>query len=191
MGPHHKFLSFYCKPIIRPHLNNAQKQKRLQWAQKYLKTHFQTVLLVLPYNPGWSRWMEQRMVGEWPPCPNKTARSARRWRSHLLAPCFGPKSWGESWQGLFRDPETDHFLPWYKKNGAFCSKIFLMHDKAPSHAATNTSVSLAAMGLKRDMAWPPSSPDLTPKRTFVASSSKGSMRLGGSSHQNSRSGRLF
>ncbi|XP_028978174.2 H-2 class II histocompatibility antigen, A-Q alpha chain isoform X6 [Esox lucius] len=60
---------------------------------------------------------------------------------------------------------TDHFLPWYKKkNRAFRSKTIFMHDNAPSHAAENTSVSLAAMGIKGGtlMVWPPSSPDLNP-----------------------------
>ncbi len=39
-----------------------------------------------------------------------------------------------------------------------------MHDNAPSHVAKNTSVSLAAMGIKVEklMLWPPSSPDLNP-----------------------------
>ena len=32
------------KPVIRPPLNQAHKQKRLQWAQDYMKTNFQTVL---------------------------------------------------------------------------------------------------------------------------------------------------
>ena len=60
---------------------------------------------------------------------------------------------------------TDHFLPWYKKkNCAFRSKIIFMHDNAPSHAAKNTSVSLAAMGIKGEklMGLSPSSPDLNP-----------------------------
>ena len=60
---------------------------------------------------------------------------------------------------------TDHFLPWYKKkNRAFRNKIIFMHDNAPSHAARNTSASLAAMGIKGEklMVWPPSSPDLNP-----------------------------
>ncbi len=85
---------------------------------------------------------------------------------------------GRELVGPFRVPEgvkmtsakyieflTDHFLPWYKKkNCAFCSKIIFMHDNAPSHAAKNTSVSLAAMGIKGEklMLWPPSSPDLNP-----------------------------
>ncbi|KAL6455506.1 hypothetical protein MHYP_G00360460 [Metynnis hypsauchen] len=58
-----------------------------------------------------------------------------------------------------------HFLPWFKKkNRAFRSKIIFMHDNAPSHAAKNTSASLAAMGIKGDklMVWPPCSPDLNP-----------------------------
>lgn len=49
--------------------------------------------------------------------------------------------------------QTDHFLPWYKKkNGAFCcfrSKSSSCMTNAPSHAAKNTSGSLAAMGRKR------------------------------------------
>ncbi len=85
---------------------------------------------------------------------------------------------GRELVGSFRVPEgvkmtsakyieflTDHFLPWYKKkNRAFHSKIIFMHDNAPSHAAKNTSVSLAAMGIKGEklMVWPPSSPDLNP-----------------------------
>ncbi len=84
---------------------------------------------------------------------------------------------GRELVGPFRVPEgvkmtlakyieflTDHFLLWYKKNRAFRSKIIFMHDNAPSHAAKNTSVSLAAMGIKGEklMVWPPSSPDLNP-----------------------------
>ena len=37
-------LAVVRKPSIRPPLNNAHKQKRLQWAQEYMKTNFQTVL---------------------------------------------------------------------------------------------------------------------------------------------------
>ena len=39
-----------------------------------------------------------------------------------------------------------------------------MHDNAPSHAAKNTTESLAAMGIRGEklMVWPPSSPDLNP-----------------------------
>ena len=37
-------LAVVRKPSIRPPLNNAHKQKRLKWAQEYMKTNFQTVL---------------------------------------------------------------------------------------------------------------------------------------------------
>lgn len=37
-------LALMQKPSIQPPLNNAHKQKRLQWAQKYMKTNFQTVV---------------------------------------------------------------------------------------------------------------------------------------------------
>lgn len=48
------------KPKIRPPLNNVYKQKRLQWTQGYMKTHFQTVLFMDECHPtldgpnGWS-----------------------------------------------------------------------------------------------------------------------------------------
>lgn len=84
------------------------------------------------------------MVGGRPPCPNKAATSARRWHSHVLGMCIK------------------------KKNRAFHNKIIFMHDNAPSHAARNTSASLAAMGIKGEnfMVWPPSSPDLNPIEDF-------------------------
>ena len=44
---------------------------------------------------------------------------------------------------------TEYFLPWHrKKNRASRNKIISMHDSAPSHAARNTSASLAAMGIR-------------------------------------------
>ena len=89
---------------------------------------------------------------------------------------------------------TDHFLSWYKKkNRAFHNKIIFTCDNAPSHAARNTSASLAAIGIKEEklMVWPPFSLTSTLLRTFGASSTKTSMRAGGSSHLNSKSGRLF
>lgn len=36
-------LAVMHKPFIRPPLNNAHKQKRLQWAQKYMKTNSEIV----------------------------------------------------------------------------------------------------------------------------------------------------
>ncbi len=79
------------------------------------------------------------MVVGWPPCPNKAA---------TLGPFRVPED-VKMTSAKYIEFLTDHFLPLYKKkNRAFHSKIIFMHDNAPSHAAKNTSVSLAAMGIK-------------------------------------------
>ncbi|CAI9606954.1 unnamed protein product [Staurois parvus] len=39
-----KSLATVHKPSIQPTITNAHKQKRLHWAEKYMKTNFQTVL---------------------------------------------------------------------------------------------------------------------------------------------------
>ena len=162
------------KPTIRPPLSNAHKQKGLQWAQKHMKTNFQTVLFTdecratLDGPDGWSSgWL---VDGHHVP-----TRLRHQQGGGVM---FWAGIMGRELVGPFRVPEgvkitsakyieflTDHFLLWYKKkNRAFCSKIIFMHDNAPSHAAKNTSVSLAAMGIKGEklMVWPPSSPDLNP-----------------------------
>lgn len=65
--------------------------------------------------------------------------------------CFGSESSFSFLEGLKKiSPKyveylTDHFLPWYRrKNYAFHNKIIFMHDNAPSHAAKQTSTSMAA-----------------------------------------------
>ena len=148
------------KPVIRPPLNQAHKQKRLQWAQDYMKTNFQTVLFTdecratLDGPDGWSRgWL---VNGHHVP----TRLRRQQGGSGVM---FWAGIMGRELVGPFRVPDgvemtsakyveflTDHFLPWYKKkNRAFRSKIIFMHDNAPSHAAKNTSGALAAMGIKR------------------------------------------
>lgn len=60
---------------------------------------------------------------------------------------------------------TDHFFPLVEKEDyAFHDKIIFMHDDASSHAAKNTSASMAAFRTKGEkvVVWPPSSPDLNP-----------------------------
>ncbi len=168
-------LAVVHKPTIRPPLTNAHKQKRLQWAHKYMKTNFQTVLftdecrVTLDGPDGWrSGWL---VDGHHVP----TRLRRQQGGGGVM---FWAGIMGRELVGPFRVPEgvkmtsakyieflTDHFLPWYKKkNCAFRSKIIFMHDNAPSHAAKNTSVSLAAMGIKGEklMVWPPSYPDLNP-----------------------------
>ncbi|KAL6456377.1 hypothetical protein MHYP_G00349200 [Metynnis hypsauchen] len=168
-------LAVVRKPTIRSPLPSAHKQKRLQWAQTYMKTNFQTVLFTdecratLDGPDGWSSgWL---VDGHHVP----TRLRRQQGGGGVM---FWAGMMGRQLVGPFRVPEgvkmtsakyieflTDHFLPWYKKkNRAFRSKSIFMHDNAPSHAAKNTSVSLAAMGIKREklMVWPPSSPDLNP-----------------------------
>lgn len=163
------------KPSIRPPLTNAHKQKRLHWAEKYMKTNFQTVLFTdecratLDGPDGWSSgWL---VDGH--PVPTRL-----RHQQGGGGVMFWAGIMGRELVGPFRVPEsvkmtsakyveflTDHFLPWYRrKNYAFRNKIIFMHDNAPSHAAKNTSASMAAMGIKEEkvMVWPPSSPDLNP-----------------------------
>ncbi|CAI9551429.1 unnamed protein product [Staurois parvus] len=173
--------------------------------KKYMKINFQTVLFTdeccatLDGPDGWSSgWL---VDGH--PVPTRL-----RHQQDSAGVMFWAGIMGTELVGPFRVLEgvkmtsakyvefmTDHFLPWYRrKNYAFRNKIIFMHDNAPSHAAKNTSASMAAMGIKGEkvMVWPPSSP-LTSilLRTFGASSSKRSMRVGGSLHPNSSSGRLF
>ena len=170
-----KRLASVLKPVIRPPLNQAHKQKRLQWAQDYMKTNFQTVLFTdecratLDGPDGWSSgWL---VNGHHVP----TRLRRQQGGGGVM---FWAGIMGRELVGPFRVPDgvkmtsakyveflTDHFLPWYKKkNRAFRSKIIFMHDNAPCHAAKNTSGALAAMGIKGEklMVWPPSSPDLNP-----------------------------
>lgn len=138
------------KPSIRPPLKNAHKQKRLQWVQKYMKTNLQTVLFTdecratLEGPDGWS--------GR---CLVDSHHVPTRLRGGRVM--FWARIMGKELVGPYRVPEgmkmtseryveflTDHFIPWYKKkNHPFRNKIIFIHDDAPSHAARNTSTSLA------------------------------------------------
>ncbi|CAI9619738.1 unnamed protein product [Staurois parvus] len=148
------------KPSIRPPLTNAHKQKWLHWAEKYMKTNFQTVLFTdecratLDGPDGWSSgWL---VDGH--PVPTRVQRQQGGGGVMFWAGIMGTEL-----VGPFRVPEgvkmtsakyvefmTDHFLPWYRRNNyAFRNKIIFMHENAPFHAAKNTSASMAAMGIKR------------------------------------------
>ena len=159
------------KPSCQPPLSTAHKQKRLQWAKQYMKTDFKTVLFTdecratLDGPDGWSGgWL---VDGH----PMQTKLRRQQGGGGVM---FWAGIMGREIVGPFRIPEgvkmtsimyveflKQHFLPWFKKkNRAFRSKIIFMHDNALSHAAKNTSASLAAMGIKGDklMVWPPMLP---------------------------------
>jgi len=94
----------------------------------------------MPCYNGWSKWMDFWMVGEWPPCSNKTATSAGSWRVMIWAGILGSEM-----EGPFRVSEdvkmtssryvefiTGHFQLWYKKkDSAFWNTMHY----ALSHAA--------------------------------------------------------
>ena len=168
-------LAVVRKPNIRPPLTNVHRLKRLEFARRYMKTAFQTVLFTdecratLDGPDGWS--------SGWLVNGHRVPTRLRRQQGGGGV-MFWAGVMGRELLGPFRCPDgvkmtsekyveflTAHFLPWYrKKNRIFRSKIIFMHDNAPSHAAKNTSVALGAWGIKGDklMVWPPSSPDLNP-----------------------------
>ena len=92
-------LAVMCKPSIQPPLNNGHKQKRLQWAQKYMKTHFQTVLFTdecratLDGPDGWSRG--------WVVDGHHVPTRLRRQQGGGGVMFWG-ESWGESWLAPLR-----------------------------------------------------------------------------------------
>lgn len=94
-------LAVMHKPSIRPPLNN-HKKKRFQWAQKYMKTNFQTVLFTdeccatLDGPDGWSRgWL---MDGH--PVPTRLKRQQEGGRVIFWAGIVGIEL-----VGPFRVPE--------------------------------------------------------------------------------------
>ncbi len=152
-------LAVVHKPTIQPPLTNAHKQKQLQWAHTYTKTNFQTILFIdecratLDGPDGWSSgWL---VDGHHFPTRLRRQQGGGGvmfWAGIMGRELVGPFRVTEDAKmtsAKYIEFLTDHFLPWYKKkNRAFRSKIIFMHDNAPSHAAKNTSVSLAAMSIK-------------------------------------------
>lgn len=162
-------------PIPRPPLNQIHKEKRLAWAQKYMKMNFQNVLFTdearatLDGPDGWAK--------VWNPIGTPTPHRFRRQQGGGSI-MFWAGIIGDKLCGPFRVPEgvkltsnaytaflNENLLPWLDDlplSRRF--NIIFMHDNAPSHAARATTSFLGSQGFVGEtlMSWPPCSPDLNP-----------------------------
>lgn len=168
-------MASHVSPVIRPPLKESHKKARVSWAEKYLKTDFQTVLFTdemratLDGPDGWAK--------SWTAHGSSRPQRIRRQQGG-----GGVMMWagilGDRLVGPFRVPEgvkitsanyisflKNNFVPWLKRQpAALKKKIIFMHDNAPSHAATATRSYLETLKFSDDklMVWPSLSPDLNP-----------------------------
>ena len=163
------------KPSKQPVLSKKHREKRLTWAEEYMKINFETVIFTdecratLDGPDGWSRGWVRTGV----PVPIRMRRQqggggVMIWAGIVNNTLIGP----------FRVPEgvkinsktyidflKKNFMPWYRKQPlAFKRKTTFMQDGAPAHSAQLTKDFLEKMGFKgaRLMKWPANSPDLNP-----------------------------
>ncbi len=173
------------KPTIRPPLTNAHKQKRLQWAHTYMKTNFQTGLFTDECRAtldGPDRWSSGWLVD------GHHVPTRLRCQQGGAGVMFWAGIMGRELVRPFRVTSakyieflTDHFLPWCKKKNV------------PSAAKSSSCMTISCCkeylcvigcyGHKRRethgvATYPPLTSTLL--RTFGASSSERSMRVGGS-----------
>lgn len=163
------------KPIARPLLNNTHKEKRISWANKYMKTNFQDVLFTdearatLDGPDGWAK--------VWVPIGGSRPYRLRRQQGG-----GGVMFWagiiGDELVGPFRVPEgvkinsksysaflEENLSPWLDDLPLSRSRrLIFMHDNAPAHSAKATISYLTTLGFEGQtlMTWPPCSPDLNP-----------------------------
>ena len=163
------------KPISRPPLNKTHKEKRIAWAEKYMKTDFQQVLFTdearatLDGPDGWAK--------VWSPTGAAIPHRVRCQQGGGGV-MFWADIMGDKLVGPFRVPEgvkltsqayisflDEHLSPWLDDLPLLrLRQLIFMHDNAPSHAAKATTSFLASLGIKGEtlMTWPPCSPDLNP-----------------------------
>lgn len=163
-----------------PPLNKTHKEKRMQWAQQYLKTDFSKVLwtdemrVTLDGPDGWARgWVANGQVTPTRLHRQQGGGGVMVWAGIIKDEVVGP----------FQVPEgvkinsatycdllnSTMFKQWFnKKSAAFKRSTILMQDNAPSHASKFTTSWLADKGFKdaKLMVWPPVSPDLNPIENF-------------------------
>lgn len=163
------------KAIPRPPLSHTHKEKRVAWAQKYVKMDFQQVLFTdearatLDGPDGWAKCWTLHGT----PTPYRFRRQQGGGGIMFWAGIIG-----DTLCGPFRVPEGvkltsnaytaflhEHLTPWLDDlplTRRF--KVIFMHDNAPSHAARTTASFLESQGFVGEtlMTWPPCSPDLNP-----------------------------
>ena len=157
------------KPKARPPISHRNKQKRVFWAEKYMKVDFSKVIFTdeccatLDWPDSWI------IEGESIPVRLRRQQGAR-------GVMFWARIVGNKLIGPFRVSErvkldsqfyvkflSDNFFAWYKSQSrSFKMKCIFMHDNAPAHASRLTAEFLAPKSFKEDrlMQWPPSSPNL-------------------------------
>ena len=163
------------KPLVRPPLKQVHREKRLEWAKKYLKQNFEFVLFTDEYRAtldgpdGWARgWCDAKAL-----CPQRIRRQqggggVMFWAAIIHDKLVGPfrvKDGVKMTAPTYIAFLKEHFSPWYKKQSlAFRNKMVFMQDNAPSHAAHLTTDFLKKVLVKKGeiMEWPACSPDLNP-----------------------------
>ena len=162
-------------PTKCPPLSDVNRQKRLTWAKKYLKTDFQSVL--------WTDEARATLDGPDGWCKGWLLKGARpRLRYRRQQGGGGVMIWagiiGSNIVGPFLVPEgvkmnsvnycsflEENLLPWLNsQDGATQRNLIVQQDNAPSHASRYTKGWLSDKGIsgERLMDWPPQSPDLNP-----------------------------
>lgn len=164
------------KAESKPRLTAQHREKRLNWAKKYMKSDFSKVLwtdemrVTLDGPDGWARgWI---MDGHNPPTRLRRQQGggglmvwAAIYHDQLIGPFKVPDGVKLNSKNYCDFLWDNFFKKWYnRKSKAFKKCMVFMQDNAPSHASKYTTAFLAEKGIKGDnlMIWPPSSPDLNP-----------------------------
>jgi len=162
-------------PSKKPPLSKIHREKRVQWAEKYVKMDFKNVVFTdecratLDGPDGWSSgWV---LNGR----PVKL-RIRRQQGGGGVMFCAGIK--GNEIIGPFRVQQgvkvdskgycqllTDFFIPWLEDRTLMERKsLVFQQDNAPAHKSRYTQNWLSDHGFKEGtlIVWPPNSPDLNP-----------------------------
>lgn len=169
------------KMKTRPPINQKHRQKRLDWAKKYLKADFSKVLwtdemrATLDGPDGWARgWV---LDGREVPVRIKRQQGGGGvmiWAGIIKNELIGPFRVQD---GVKMNSQAycnfldEHLLPWLRrKPAAFRKQFVFMHDNAPSHASKFSTAWLQSQNITGEhiMQWPPCSPDINCIENFWA-----------------------